>query len=41
MDEKIKKEREWYDNPNIIITISIAVLSLIIILSQSYLLMIY
>lgn len=36
MDEKIKKEREWYDNPNIIITISIAVLSLIIILSQSY-----
>lgn len=36
MDENLKKEREWYDNPNIITTVAIAILTLIIILSQSY-----
>lgn len=36
MDKNIKSERKWYDNPNIITTSAITVLTLIILLSQSY-----
>lgn len=36
MDNKLKNERRWYNNPNIITTIIITVLFLIILLSQSY-----
>lgn len=36
MEKNIKDEREWFDNPNIITTIAISLLTLIIILSQSY-----
>lgn len=36
MDNKLKNEREWYDNPNIITTVAITILTLIIVLSQSY-----
>ncbi len=36
MDNNMKNERKWYDNSNIITTISITILTLIILLSQSY-----
>ena len=36
MDKNIKNEREWFNNSNIITTVAIALLTLIIILSQSY-----
>lgn len=36
MDKTVVSERKWYNNPNILTTISITVLTLIILLSQSY-----
>ena len=36
MDKNVKNEREWFNNSNIITTVAIALLTLIIILSQSY-----
>ncbi len=36
MEQTPKKEREWYDSSNIITTVAISLLTVIIILSQSY-----
>lgn len=36
MNEKLKKDKMWYDNSNTLTTVAITILTLIIVLSQSY-----
>ena len=36
MNEKLKKDKMWYNNSNTLTTVAITILTLIIVLSQSY-----